>query len=68
VADREAARSAGADLFLLGSALPSALVFEVHRALILRRTGRRLTWNWPRQIAASAPPPIVERRRRLAAL
>jgi DNA-binding NarL/FixJ family response regulator len=43
---REAARMAGADSFLLESALPSDLLYEVHRALILRRSGRRLPWNW----------------------
>jgi DNA-binding NarL/FixJ family response regulator len=42
---REAARKAGADSFLLTSAPPSDLLYEVHRALILRRSGRRLPWN-----------------------
>ena len=44
--DREEARSAGADSFLLNSARPSDLLYEIHRALILRRSGRRLPWNW----------------------
>jgi DNA-binding NarL/FixJ family response regulator len=43
---REAARKAGADSFLLKSAAPSELLNEIHRALILRRSGRRLPWNW----------------------
>lgn len=43
---REAARKAGADSFLLRSAPPSDLLYEIHRALILRRSGRRLPWNW----------------------
>ena len=43
---REAARDGGADSFLLNSAQPSDLLYEIHRALILRRSGRRLPWNW----------------------
>lgn len=43
---REAARKGGADSFLLKSAPPSDLLYEIHRALILRRSGRRLPWNW----------------------
>jgi DNA-binding NarL/FixJ family response regulator len=39
---REAARQAGADSFLLTSAPSSDILYEVHRALILRRSGRRL--------------------------
>jgi len=42
---REAARKAGADAFLLNSAPPADLVYEIHRALILRRSGRRLPWS-----------------------
>jgi len=61
--DRESARAAGADLFVMKPALPSALVFDVHRALILRRGGRRLAWNWPRRITSVASFPVVERRR-----
>ena len=45
--DREALRAGGADLFLLEPVLPSEVFYEVKRALILRRTGRRLGWNWP---------------------
>lgn len=44
--DREQARAAGADLYLLKPALPAAVLYEVRRALILRRSGRRLPWNW----------------------
>jgi DNA-binding NarL/FixJ family response regulator len=43
--EREAARTGGADCFLLNSAPPSDLLFEIHRALILRRSGRRLPWS-----------------------
>ena len=35
-------RSTGADSWLSPSA---DLLYEIHRALILRRSGRRLTWN-----------------------
>jgi DNA-binding response OmpR family regulator len=44
--EREAARTAGADSFLLNSASPGDLLYEIRRALILRRSGRRLPWNW----------------------
>ena len=44
--EREAARKAGADSFLLNSARPADLLYEIRRALILRRSGRRLPWNW----------------------
>jgi DNA-binding NarL/FixJ family response regulator len=44
--ERDDARRAGADSFLLNSARPSDLLYEIHRALILRRSGRRLPWNW----------------------
>ena len=63
VADRNSAREAGADLFLMKPALPTALVFEVQRALIFRRGGRRLAWNWPRRVASVVPFPLVDRRR-----
>jgi DNA-binding response OmpR family regulator len=43
--DREEAQHAGADSLLLKSALPSEVLYEVRRALILRRSGRRLPWN-----------------------
>ena len=43
--EREEARRAGADSFLLNSARPADLLYEIHRALILRRSGRRLPWN-----------------------
>jgi DNA-binding NarL/FixJ family response regulator len=45
-AQRDAALHAGADSFLLNSAEPSDLLYEIHRALILRRSGRRLPRNW----------------------
>ena len=44
--EREAARKAGADSFLPNSAPPADLLYEINRALILRRSGRRLPWNW----------------------
>jgi CheY-like chemotaxis protein len=65
-ADRETARAAGADTYLMRPALPSALVFDVQRALILRRSGRRLSWNWPKQATVTYPP-ALERRRQVAA-
>lgn len=43
--DCEPAYHAGADSFLLKSTSPSDVLYEVHRALILRRSGRRLPWN-----------------------
>jgi DNA-binding response OmpR family regulator len=61
-ADREDAHVAGADLFLTTPAVPAAVLFEVHRALILRRGGRRLPWNWPRRPASVAGLPFGERR------
>jgi hypothetical protein len=42
---RDAARSSGADSFLVEDAPPTDLIYEIHRALILRRSGRRLPWN-----------------------
>ena len=42
---REAARQEGADSFLPDSASVDDLLYEIHRALILRRSGRRLPWN-----------------------
>jgi DNA-binding response OmpR family regulator len=42
---REQARNAGADAFVLNSALLSEVLYEIHRALILRRSGRRLPPN-----------------------
>ncbi len=44
--EREAARQAGADSFLPLPAPSPDLLYETHRALILRRSGRRLPWNW----------------------
>jgi DNA-binding response OmpR family regulator len=43
--EREAARKAGADSFVSTSARAADLLYEIHRALILRRSGRRLPWN-----------------------
>jgi hypothetical protein len=41
-AEREFARHSGADSFLLATA---DVLYEIHRALILRRSGRRLRWT-----------------------
>jgi DNA-binding NarL/FixJ family response regulator len=43
--EREAARQAGADSFVPGSAPAADLHYVIHRALILRRSGRRLVWD-----------------------
>jgi len=44
--ERDAVRQAGADAFLsIASASSVDLLYEIHRALILRRSGRRLTWS-----------------------
>jgi DNA-binding response OmpR family regulator len=43
---RDEARGAGADAFLANSVPAGDLLYEIHRALILRRSGRRLPWNW----------------------
>jgi len=40
--DRQAAHDAGADSVMLMPALPGEILYEVQRALILRRSGRRL--------------------------
>ena len=61
--DREQARAAGADLFLIKPALPSAVLLEVRRALLLRQRGRRLAWNW-RDLPRAASANGVRRRRR----
>ena len=45
-AHREAAHAGGADSFLPAPVSPADLLYEIHRALILRRSGRRLPWNW----------------------
>jgi DNA-binding response OmpR family regulator len=44
-AQRDAAYRTGADSFLLSSVMPADLLYEIHRALILRRSGRRLPWT-----------------------
>ena len=45
-AARDASRDAGADAFLPSSVPLTDLLYEIHRALILRRSGRRLPRNW----------------------
>jgi hypothetical protein len=44
-------------------AVPTAVLFEVQRALILRRSGRRLAWNWAPRPAVAPISPTFERRR-----
>jgi len=61
--DRAEARAAGADLYLVKPVLPSALLYEVRRALLLRRSGRRLSWNW-RDTARPLPVKIERRQSR----
>src|SRR5947207_3219970 len=46
---RDEVHAAGADLLLSRPVRTSDLLFEIRRALILRRSGRRLPWNWGRQ-------------------
>jgi DNA-binding response OmpR family regulator len=43
--ERDAVRSAGADSFLSSTVKPADVLYEIHRALILRRSGRRLSWG-----------------------
>jgi two-component system response regulator MprA len=67
--DRETARRAGADGYLIKPVLPHTLLNMIRNALTLRRRGRRLPWNWRtgqltplrtaverRQARAAAPP------------
>ncbi len=61
--DRDRARGAGADLYLVKPVLPAALLYEVRRALILRRSGRRLPWNW-NDVAAPARIDVERRQPR----
>jgi len=51
--DREQARAAGADCFLMKPVLPNTLLYEVRRALALRHRGERLPWNCGEAPAAS---------------
>lgn len=60
--DRCGARSAGADCFLTRPVSPAAILNEVRRALILRRTGRRLPWTPGPHIIAALPVPGYDRR------
>ena len=62
--DREEARTAGADRYLVTPALPRAVLYEVKRALLLRRSGRRLEWNWRDETAASSALGADRRRPR----
>ena len=47
--EREQHRAAGADSFLSHPSQPDEVLYEIRRALILRRSGRRLPWNWPEE-------------------
>jgi two-component system, cell cycle response regulator DivK len=62
--DREEARQAGGDLFLIKPALPSAVLFEVRRALTLRKQGCRIEWNWRDLPPSASATPTPSRRRR----
>jgi DNA-binding response OmpR family regulator len=62
--DRDEAHAAGADLYLVKPALPSAVLYEVRRALLLRRSGRRLSWNWSGMAPAPARVPVERRQSR----
>ena len=62
--DRDEARAAGADLYLVKPALPATVLYEVRRALILRRSGRRLPWNWRDGAAAPVRVPVERRQSR----
>jgi DNA-binding response OmpR family regulator len=64
--DREEARRAGADLFLVKPALPSAVLFEVRRALERRKQGRRIEWNWRDMPPSISAAPRNRRGRRRA--
>jgi len=64
--DRDEARRAGADLFLIKPALPNAVLFEVRRALARRRDGRRIEWNWNDLPPSASAAPGNRRGRRRA--
>ena len=64
--DRDEARRAGADLFLIKPALPSAVLFEVRRAVARRKEGHRLEWNWHDLPPAASAVPRHRRQRRRA--
>jgi two-component system, cell cycle response regulator DivK len=63
--DRDEAREAGANVFLLKPCLPEHLLSEIRRALVARDEGRRLGWNWPKRPATTADRPHGERRKRI---
>jgi DNA-binding response OmpR family regulator len=45
--DRQMAREAGADRFLIKPCLPETLMGEIDTAISAYRRGRRVKWNWP---------------------
>jgi DNA-binding response OmpR family regulator len=53
VADYMQARDAGVDAIVKEALLPGELLNETRRAVILRRSGRRLPWNHHQERAAS---------------
>jgi DNA-binding response OmpR family regulator len=62
--DREHMRRAGADVFLQKPVLSEHLIREVRLAILARREGRRLTWNWSKRADQNADRPATERRAR----
>ncbi len=66
--DREGARRAGADVYLIKPILPHSLLNLIRNGLTLRRRGRRLPWNWRTGQAAPLRTAIERRRSRAAAL
>jgi two-component system response regulator MprA len=72
--DRERARRAGADVYVIKPVLPHSLLNMIRNALTLRLRGRRLPWNWRtgqvaplrtqaerRRPRAGAPPAVAAR-------
>jgi DNA-binding response OmpR family regulator len=45
---QELVRTAGADCLVPETVRPADILYEIHRALIMRRSGRRLPGNWQR--------------------
>jgi CheY-like chemotaxis protein len=54
--DRQEARDAGADRFLLSPCLPSDLLTEIGETVACRRRGERIPWNSPPASTATNPP------------
>jgi len=60
--DREHMRRAGANVFLQKPVLFEHLIREVRLAVLARREGRHLTWNWSKRADQTADRPDRERR------